>query len=179
MIIMINGPFGVGKNTAAEILQKRIENTMLFDPEEVGFMLQSIITEDVKHPAEKTDNFQDFVLWRELVVDVAKKLRDTYGRDLIIPMTIHNPKYFKYILESVRELDDEVYHFCLVADKATVEKRLLRRGDEPGSWAFQHTERCLEAFNGECELFSEIVDTEGRSEEDVAEYILSMLEKSK
>lgn len=54
MIIMINGAFGVGKTTIAEKLLGTIANSMLYDPEEVGFMLRNIITEDVKKPNEDT-----------------------------------------------------------------------------------------------------------------------------
>ncbi|MDY0393289.1 AAA family ATPase [Virgibacillus halophilus] len=48
MIIMINGAFGVGKTTVANRLQKELDNSMIFDPEEVGFMLRNIIPDDIK-----------------------------------------------------------------------------------------------------------------------------------
>lgn len=68
MIIMINGAFGVGKTTVANELLQTVSNSMLYDPEIVGFMLREIITEDIKHENEKTDNFQDLELWKVLVV---------------------------------------------------------------------------------------------------------------
>ncbi|MDG3135252.1 adenylyl-sulfate kinase [Streptococcus suis] len=40
MIIWLNGPFGVGKTTLANILHKRIENSYLYDPELLGDFLQ-------------------------------------------------------------------------------------------------------------------------------------------
>lgn len=48
MIIMINGAFGVGKTTVATILLERIPNSMLIDPEEVGYMLRNIIKDEIK-----------------------------------------------------------------------------------------------------------------------------------
>ena len=78
MIIMINGPFGVGKTTIATMLQSKIENSMIYDPEEVGFMLRNIITNDVKLPEEKTNDFQDLILWKKLTVTVAEKLVNIY-----------------------------------------------------------------------------------------------------
>lgn len=36
MIIMINGAFGVGKTTTAEALHKKMENSMIYDPEMIG-----------------------------------------------------------------------------------------------------------------------------------------------
>jgi deoxyadenosine/deoxycytidine kinase len=44
MIIMINGPFGAGKTTTAQLLQAHIPNSMIFDPEEIGYMLKILIT---------------------------------------------------------------------------------------------------------------------------------------
>ena len=39
MIIMVNGAFGAGKTSVANELLRRLDGAMLFDPEEVGFML--------------------------------------------------------------------------------------------------------------------------------------------
>jgi 2-phosphoglycerate kinase len=55
MIIMINGAFGVGKTSVANELQKTINNSMIFDPEEIGYMLRNIITEDIAYPSETTN----------------------------------------------------------------------------------------------------------------------------
>lgn len=60
MIICLNGPFGVGKTTLANILHKRIENSYLYDPELVGDFLQ--------HQLPKTlcpEDFQDYSVWRQ------------------------------------------------------------------------------------------------------------------
>lgn len=40
---MINGAFGVGKTTIANELVKEIENSMIYDPEEISFMLSNIL----------------------------------------------------------------------------------------------------------------------------------------
>ncbi|MEG3244294.1 adenylyl-sulfate kinase [Streptococcus suis] len=40
MIIWLNGPFGVGKTTLANILHKRIEKSYLYYPELLGNFLQ-------------------------------------------------------------------------------------------------------------------------------------------
>ena len=66
MIIMINGSFGVGKTTVANKLIESLDNFMLFDPEEIGFMLRHVIADEIKKDGERTDNFQDFEMWRRL-----------------------------------------------------------------------------------------------------------------
>lgn len=47
MIIWLNGPFGVGKTTLANILHKRIENSYLYDPELLGDFLQHQLPQTV------------------------------------------------------------------------------------------------------------------------------------
>lgn len=147
MIILINGAFGVGKTTIATELLNQIPNSMLFDPEEVGYMLRSILTEDVKKEDEKTGDFQDFHLWKQLVVEVAKRLKQEYNRTLIVPMTIYKRCYAEYIEDGLKAIDSETYHFCLIAEKETIHKRLLERGEELGNWCFQQTDKCLSGFS--------------------------------
>jgi 2-phosphoglycerate kinase len=55
MIFMINGAFGVGKTTVANELLKVIENSMLFDPEEVGYMVRNVLSNEVKRLETKQE----------------------------------------------------------------------------------------------------------------------------
>ncbi|ULO05092.1 hypothetical protein H1230_18435 [Paenibacillus sp. 19GGS1-52] len=68
MIIMINGAFGVGKTTTAQLIQSQIPNSMIFDLEEIGYMLRKTIPEEIRLQEERTDDFQDLELWRILTV---------------------------------------------------------------------------------------------------------------
>ncbi len=54
MIIFINGAFGVGKTTVAELLVSRLPNGLLFDPEEVGGAPSRML-----RPIATFDDFQD------------------------------------------------------------------------------------------------------------------------
>ncbi|MEC1177057.1 deoxynucleoside kinase [Metasolibacillus meyeri] len=74
MIIMINGAFGVGKTTIATMLQNEIENSIIYDPEEVGYMLRNVLPATIKKMEAPTGDFQDLELWKKLTVDVAKNL---------------------------------------------------------------------------------------------------------
>ncbi|WP_262175990.1 AAA family ATPase [Saccharococcus sp. Marseille-Q5394] len=73
MIIMINGVFGVGKTSVANELVSRLDGAMLYDPEEVGFMLKQIIPDEMKLQNEKTGDFQDLNIWKPLTVEVARQ----------------------------------------------------------------------------------------------------------
>lgn len=143
---MINGAFGVGKTSVAEALNQTVANSMLYDPEEVGFMLRNIVTEKVLESDENTDDFQDLELWKTLTVEVAKQLTLKYKRDLIVPMTIYDKERFQYIYDGFKSLDQHTYHFCLLAKEETIHKRLVERGEIEGNWCFQQTEKCVEAF---------------------------------
>ncbi|MEH7384420.1 AAA family ATPase [Bacillus sp. JJ1521] len=158
MIIMINGAFGVGKTTIAKELQKEIKNSMIYDPEEIGFMLRNVIPEELKRLEAETGDFQDLHLWKELTVEVAKRIITTYKTNLIVPMTIRKLEYFHYIYNGLKSMDEQTYHFCLTASKETIYERLRKRGEEEGNWCFQQTEKCFEAY--EENSFGEYIDTE-------------------
>lgn len=172
MIIMINGAFGVGKTSVANYLAENIKNSMIYDPEEVGVLLRNIIPIGVMHDEEKTGDFQDLILWKNMVVTIAKEIKEQYNRDLIIPMTIRKVEYFKYIFNGMKNIDD-VFHFCLTAPLYEIHSRLKERGEIPGSWAFLQTEKCIKAY--ENYDFSEYVNTYNISIEEVTQIIMNKI----
>lgn len=167
----------MGKTTVANELLKTINNGMLYDPEEIGYMLRNIITDDIKQADEKTDNFQDLELWKILVVNVAELLKIKYGKTLIVPMTIFNKDYFEYILNGFKRIDEQTYHFCLIAKEETIYERLRMRGEIEGNWCFQQTKKCVIALNDRC--FDKQIMTDGVSVKDIVENILEDIVKSK
>lgn len=169
---MINGAFGVGKTTIADTLQNEIEHSMIYDPEEIGYMLRNVIPIDIKRTESTTGDFQDLELWKELTVDVAKRLITKYKINLIVPMTIRKIEYFHFIYNGFKSIDDQTYHFCLRASKETIYERLRLRGEEEGNWCFQQTDKCLEAYNQYD--FGEYIDTEKNS---ISEIIQEIKEK--
>ncbi|PAV29647.1 tunicamycin resistance protein [Virgibacillus profundi] len=173
MIIMINGAFGVGKTTISNGLLEELENSMIYDPEEVGFMLGNIIPEKVKQIEAGTGDFQDLQLWKELTVKVAKLLITKYKVNLIVPMTIRKPEYFSYIINGFKNIDKQTYHFCLTASKHTIYERLRKRGEEEGNWCYQQTEKCLQSFN-EYD-FGEYIDTENVSTTVIVDQIVEKI----
>jgi adenylate kinase family enzyme len=166
---MINGAFGVGKTTVATKLLEKIPNSILFDPEEVGYMLRNIITDEIKDEQERTDNFQDLSLWKVLVVQVAKSLKTKYRKNLIVPMTIYNEGYFRYIYDGFKEADIGTHHFCLMAKEETIYERLRKRGEVDGNWCFQQSKKCLDAYNDSC--FAEFIWTDDLEVSDIVRAI--------
>lgn len=171
MIVMINGAFGSGKTTAATRLHSLLPNSMIYDPEEVGYMLRNIVVKEVRTKEEQTGDFQDLELWRILTVNVAKELKQKYNKHLIIPMTIYKASYFDYIRNGLKKVDSDLHHFCLVASEETIHQRLIERGETAGSWPFQQTRKCVEAFNDS--RFEEHIQTDQMDSKQVVDLILS------
>lgn len=169
MIIMINGAFGVGKTSVAGALLNTIENSMLYDPEEVGFMLRNIVTNEIMKEAEKTGDFQDLELWKVLTVKVAESLKTTYNKTLIVPMTIYKKENFEYILNGFKQMDIDTYHFCLLGQEETIYERLRKRGEEEGNWCFQQTQKCIVAFKNKC--FADYIHTDDMTIADIVRMI--------
>ena len=141
MIVWINGPFGIGKTTLASMLALRIENSFVFDPEEVGFMIRKLTP-----PAQQLSDFQDYPLWRELVVKTILHASSDSQTTVIVPMTLVNKQYHNEIFSSLREHGKTIKHMVLVASKEVILQRLESRGDDEQSWPALQIDRCLEGL---------------------------------
>lgn len=93
MIIWINGPFGAGKTTLAERLRDRRPKSLIFDPEEIGFVVKETV------PIPASGDYQDLPLWRGLTIAAVSEIRRNYSQDIIIPMTLVHPDYLTEILD--------------------------------------------------------------------------------
>ncbi|ANF97281.1 AAA family ATPase [Paenibacillus bovis] len=173
MIIMINGAFGTGKTTVAAQLHSLLPGSMIYDPEQVGYMLREMIPSSMQLPYEQTGDFQDMDLWKLLVVQVAAHLQQQYRRHLIVPMTICNREKFEFIHHGFIQLDPDTYHFCLLASRAVIHQRLRKRGEVEGNWCFQQTDRCLKAYHAGG--FDEYIQTDQLNIMDIVQYIMSRI----
>ncbi len=167
MIIFINGSFGVGKSTLAEKLVERIPNSLLYDPEMAGYYLRAIVG-----PIDQFDDFQDLAIWRPLVVTTARLLQQTYGRTLIMPMTIWNTAYFDEIMSGLRAFEPQLFHFCLIASKETIYQRLHSRPNsaQASAWVAERIDRCIAAFQSP--RFKVQVATDNSAPDELVEEIL-------
>lgn len=164
MIIWINGAFGAGKTQTAYELNRRLPDSFIYDPENIGFFIRRNIP-----PGILKNDFQDYSIWRELNYAFIKYLRENYTGTILIPMTIVNPDYFNEIAGRLRSEGMEVKHFALMASKETLLKRLKSRGDGAGSWGARQIDRCFEGLSAE--VFREHIYTDKLSIEEVVETI--------
>lgn len=122
MLIWINGPFGGGKTQTAHEIRRRLADSVICDPEEVGFGLHRMT------PARLRGDFQDFPAWRQGVFEVLDLTLTRYEGTVIVPMTVTDPAYFAQTVGRLRERGHDVRHFALLAERETVLRRLRERG---------------------------------------------------
>jgi hypothetical protein len=129
VLVWINGPFGGGKTQTAHEIARRLPGSVICDPEYVGFGLNRMA------PRGTVNDFQDWAAWRLGVVEVLERVLAGHDGDVIVPMTVVEPDYFAETVGALRARGHDVAHFALLADRATVLRRLRERG-------FGHPFRC-------------------------------------
>ncbi len=170
MILFINGPFGVGKTSVARILVEKTPNAMLYDPEVIGSVLRRVLG-----PVKKANDFQDYALWRKLVVAVARVLRAASARTLVIPMTVWRRDYFDPIAAGLRRVDPDLRCFRLTASEGELVRRISSDSEDTGAygWRMSHAGVCLSASRDPA--FGAEVQTDGLTPVGVADRILESI----
>ena len=178
MVIMINGPFGVGKTTVARLLRSSLRGSLIFDPEWAGMFLMRL-PRWIKLKGSGSDDFQHIELWRRSAVAGARLFRLSARGPLIVPMAFSRRDYFEEVSAGIRRFDPELRTFCLKASLATVRSRLAARGSKtegPGSeWIARRIVECVAAHREP--HFGEPVETENRTALEVAEEIIKRLQQ--
>lgn len=166
MILWINGSFGSGKTSVCNELNRRIENSYIYDPEEAGFFIRDNIP-----PNLKNNDFQDFDLWRNFNYKMLSYIHSNFKGTVIVPMTITNEKYFDEIVGRLKSDGTNVKHFTLVASKNTLIDRLNRRGDGDNPWIHNRIDQCIQCLDNE--YFKEHIITDKKTIEEITEIIAS------
>jgi hypothetical protein len=145
VLVWINGPFGGGKTATAFELQRRLPASIVCDPEHLGFGLHRMLP-----PALRTD-FQDLQAWRSGVREVLDLVARNHQAPVIVPMTLIDSRYFTQIIGGLRDDGHDVRHFALLAERATVLRRLNRRSFGQGltweRWAVDRLDECLDRLH--------------------------------
>ena len=141
MIIWINGAFGSGKTQTAYELCRRMRGAYVYDPENAGCFIR-----DNLPPGIRTDDFQDYPMWRGFNLDMLSCIAERYPGDIIVPMTLTSRAYFEEIIGALSR-KHEVRHVILYARKETILKRLASRLEGRSSWAARQIDRCIADFD--------------------------------
>lgn len=167
MIIWINGAFGSGKSQTSYELHRRLPESYVYDPENVGYFIRKNLPND-----SKLDDFQDYTMWREFNYSMLRYIYEISSCILIVPMTITSLQYFDEIVGRLRREGVIVHHFTLCASREVLFHRLRQRGDRANSWPAQQIDRCIQGLSHE--VFQQHLDTDRMSIEVVVEQIASM-----
>jgi len=168
LILWINGAFGCGKSSVAEIISKRVSKAFVYDPEQVGYFLWDNFPEEMK----RKENFQHLQIWREFNYKILKHIANNYDGIIIVPMTIYEKQYYDEIIGNLINDAIAVKHFILSATKQTIIERLIQRGESADCWAANHIEKCLNAFNAD--ISEQKINTEFKGINEIASEIIAL-----
>ena len=175
MIVLLNGAFGIGKTMVGRALVARLPDSLLFDPEKIGLVLQY----GRRLTGRAMVDFQDLPSWRRLTVlglQTARKFRS----NIVVPMAFSNASYLSEIRQGISRFESQVFHFCLVAAVEEVHARLRERGSDPnqrdGAWQYRRATECC-AVHGQ-RIFAEQVSAVGRGPEEIAQELFDSINKS-
>ncbi len=173
MLICLNGPFGVGKASAAEALVERLPCAALFHPEPVGSMLRHLVWS-----VEPVDDFQGLAAWRAAVPAPVLILRQSHTATLVMPMTVGRREYFIELAGALQAADGDLRCYRFTASEQVLRARILGRNPAEGShaWCLAHLTSGLAMMRDP--LFGEEVATSDRSPDEVAELIIATLPES-
>lgn len=164
MIIWINGAFGAGKTTISYELHRRISNSFVYDPENIGYFIRKHAPKSIL----KSD-FQDHRMWREMNYSMLHSIANEYSGIIIVPMTVVNPQYFAEMITKLRDDNIDVKHFTLLANRETLLRRLKKRGDHQSSWPAQQIDRCIASLSQD--LFCTHIHTDQLTPDDIIAFI--------
>ncbi|MFH8610988.1 AAA family ATPase [Streptomyces sp. NPDC018029] len=184
MIIWINGPFGGGKTTLASLLHENLPESIIFDPEEIGFVWRKALGD---HPTRTTD-FQDYPAWRTLTAAYATELdHHTHGGSVIAPMTLVNEQYAREIFTSLHGDGVDLHHLVLHADTLTIRGRIEESQEFPGDEERSEQVRVFRrrrladyerAYATWLQNQAEVIDTTTLTPLQVADQALALLKRS-
>ena len=118
MHVWVNGPFGIGKSSAADELARARPGCRHFDAEQVGSMLTANLADIPLR------DFQDLPSWRRLVPIVAGEVAAFTGQSLVIVQTVLDEECWRQLSAGLRSQQLDVVHVVLDAPAATVRWRI-------------------------------------------------------
>jgi hypothetical protein len=145
VLLWINGPFGGGKTHTADEIQRRLPGSVICDPEYLGYGLRRMT------PPHLRGDFQDIPAWRKGTFEVLDLVLGKHEGDVIVPMTVIEPGYLAEILGPLRRNGHQVRHYTLLAERATILRRLRGRSLpwRHDTWAEGKVDECLDRLGHE------------------------------
>jgi hypothetical protein len=133
VLLWINGPCGVGKKTTAAELHRRLPGSVVCAPGAVGMAMLRMLPPSVR------PRWQEIPAWRHSVRELLRLTLAGHDGPVIAPGTLIDDGHFQEIIGGLRDDGVDVRHFALLAEPATVVRRLRARslGLEPRTQPWQ------------------------------------------
>src|SRR5580692_9639306 len=167
MLLWINGPCGVGKTATAFELNRRLPGSVVCDPEHVGYGMLRML------PRSLRPRWQEIPAWRGAVLELLRLTLAGHDGPVIAPGTLVDHDHFQEIIGGLRGDGAKVHHFSLLAEPATVVRRLRARslGREPRTqpWETEVLDDWLEQLRRP--EFAQHVQTDHRTIAQVADVV--------
>jgi adenylate kinase family enzyme len=114
MIIIINGPPGIGKTTIAQKLSKKLKKSVVIEVDRIKYFAV-----DKRKTTEAIDIGDQHVF---MMVGALRSSKE----NIIIDFVYETPKYFEAVVKQLRGIDRNVYAYrlrCTLADNLKRDKR--------------------------------------------------------
>jgi hypothetical protein len=169
MIILLNGPFGVGKTATARELRRTLPGAAMADPELAGYLLRRLL-----RPVRPVADYQDLRLWRAAAAWTAWLLRCRTRGALIVPVSVRRPAVYAELSARLRRVDRDMRCVRLTAAAPELRRRILSDQGDPGAraWRLAHLDEWL-AVTGPA--LGVPLATDGRTPAQVARAIVALL----
>ncbi|MBX2812321.1 MAG: hypothetical protein KTR25_10950 [Myxococcales bacterium] len=172
MIVIINGPCGIGKSSTSWALNELFERSVMLDGDFIGAV----------HPFEIYDDQRITYLYRTLAHLIRFHRHEGGYTHFVINYVFESADSLAELKAEVGAIDPEVYAFRLIAEDAAVELRIRGRERDSDEVARQlNRYRELVAIQNEgaqCGDLGTIVDTTGVTVQEVAQRIKHSLDQS-
>ncbi len=126
MIVIINGPLGIGKTETSWHLLRRFERAAMLDGDYIGAV----------QPFEIYDDARVEYLYQ--TIHHAAAWHEAHGyHDFVVNYVFETPETLARLRHLLSDLDDEIYAFRLVCDEAEMERRIHGRSTDPQDLAWE------------------------------------------
>jgi GrpB-like predicted nucleotidyltransferase (UPF0157 family)/predicted kinase len=163
VIVIINGPCGIGKTSVAWELNARFDRAVMLDGDYIGAV----------HPFEIYDEARIAYLFETIHHLTAFHIARGGYHNFVINYVFETPEQLAALRRMLSDLDDVTYAYRLVASDESIETRIRQREQESDADLRWHLKRYKElvAIQEEAAKRGDVgvvIDTAGRTAEEVA-----------
>jgi len=167
MIIVINGPLGVGKTTVARAVLSRLERGVMLDGDAAGEI----------HPFEIHDPRRVQHLYGTLAMLVAWHQQEAGYQHFVINYVFERPESLVRLVTLLHTLEPDIRVFRLRANPETLRRRIRQRGCNKDAdelaWELQRGPELLriQDANGPGDALGVVIDTDELTSQQIADVI--------